>query len=381
MSSKLSERIQQSQASDLRQQVAHLELLRELRQSLVTDGASGVKMDLVNAALMLTDYLAHTGGVGGDETVRIVGRLVAAVEVPEAGEIGAASPPSNSKALDAPLAPAHDDFDLSLDLDVPQEAGAAPGLEPGEGLPLSLGTEVSDALPLHERSPMQEGSPLPQELVEDAPASLRGEPEDMREIHVINDMMLGEILVQLGIITSDDIQRALNLQLREGLQFGESILRIGAATVSEIQTGIRIQGHLRRQATDGAGSKAAKKQASAPSKASPTDPGEEPRSPGQTDWMPQAFLDAAPGVEQFQAKQATGHSARIEGLRPLDSLLLGEILFRRGFVSHDDVKKALAMRVESGVPIGEALIRMGAATRAQVSAALDFQRRSRQGMG
>ena len=56
---------------------------------------------------------------------------------------------------------------------------------------------------------------------------------------LILDMVLGEILVQLGSVTEDQVDAALVLQRSTGLRIGESLVADGVANVVQIQEGLR----------------------------------------------------------------------------------------------------------------------------------------------
>ena len=47
---------------------------------------------------------------------------------------------------------------------------------------------------------------------------------------VISDMLLGEVMVRMGHIQSEHIDKALEVQRQTGLKFGEALVKLGVAT-------------------------------------------------------------------------------------------------------------------------------------------------------
>lgn len=62
---------------------------------------------------------------------------------------------------------------------------------------------------------------------------------------LIKDMVLGEILAQLGIVTDNEVEEAYRLQNTTGLRIGEALQKIGAATAEQIEEGLQVQEYLR----------------------------------------------------------------------------------------------------------------------------------------
>lgn len=55
------------------------------------------------------------------------------------------------------------------------------------------------------------------------------------------DKLLGEILVDAGIITSTQLKQALDIQIKEGGLIGEIVVRVGFATEEEIAQCVSFQ--------------------------------------------------------------------------------------------------------------------------------------------
>jgi hypothetical protein len=186
-------------------------------------------------------------------------------------------------------------------------------------------------------APSLEAQPAPRPSPKATPpAPTQGsEAGEEKELHLINDMLLGEILVQLGIIKPEAIEAALRVQAERGMRFGEALVMVGGANEADVLAGIRFQSHLRSSKESGA-------------------------HRGQ-------------GTHPLAQR-----APRREGFRKLDDFLLGEILARRGFVTQDQIKEALRVQRATGIQIGEALVKTGATTREQVNAALSYQAKLRQ---
>ncbi len=65
------------------------------------------------------------------------------------------------------------------------------------------------------------------------------------EQRLIRDLLLGEILVQLGIITNDQADEGLRVQRDSGLRIGEALTQIGAVTIDKVEQAVLIQDELR----------------------------------------------------------------------------------------------------------------------------------------
>ncbi len=161
----------------------------------------------LDTAALLTDYLRVMGGIGPEEVRSIVVRLVKQVEEafgPQAD--GAPSGPTES--------PAEHDAELSLDGHL------------GEGLTLGAAVSPGGELGLSGPSLSLDGS---------SPTTDRG---------TVGGKFLGEILLQLGYVRSEDIDRALVVQRATGIRMGEALVNIGATSYDRIKTALSVQERL-----------------------------------------------------------------------------------------------------------------------------------------
>lgn len=69
---------------------------------------------------------------------------------------------------------------------------------------------------------------------------------------LIRDMLLGEVLVQLGVVTQEQVDEALRAQRSTDQRIGKVLVESGVATFKEIEAGVAIQDQLRQSGGAGA---------------------------------------------------------------------------------------------------------------------------------
>lgn len=134
-------------------------------------------------------------------------------------------------------------------------------------------------------------------------------------------MVLGEILVQFGIVTQAQVDQVLAIQATSGRQLGQVLVEQGFATAEDVGNALRFQASLQ-------GAKAA---------------------------------EAAP-----DRRAAVGQ---------VDQSLLGEVLVGLHSVSREELVQGLAHQRVHGGRIGDALVAIGATSRFQVEEAVRLQER------
>ena len=67
----------------------------------------------------------------------------------------------------------------------------------------------------------------------------------VRSMHA---QVLGEVLIRLGTITREQLERALQVQRAASVHIGEALVETGAATWDQIRKGLEVQKQLRRAA-------------------------------------------------------------------------------------------------------------------------------------
>jgi len=65
-------------------------------------------------------------------------------------------------------------------------------------------------------------------------------------LKLVGEVLLGEILVERGVITRRQLERALEVQKSTGARVGEALVKLGATTMGQIENALRLQGKDRR---------------------------------------------------------------------------------------------------------------------------------------
>lgn len=280
----LLERIEASDPDDVRQQTAILMHLCDLREDLERSGG-GPLAGYLDAASLLTQYLTRMQDQGPQGLLRITSRILRLVRDQVSEELSRRAADGRSEVPAAvPCEPPR-----------PAVGPLAPAGEPAVEYP---------APPL----------PSPREIPT---------PKDLR---LVSDVFLGEILIQQGMVTSRQVSKALELQRSRGMLLGAALIQIGAATAKQIETGLRVQKGLRA-----------------------TSAGRGRRRPGAPAW-----------------------EASIE-LCGVSDLLLGETLVRLGYITRRNLDKGLERQRGTKLRIGEALIELGVVTWSEIEHALELQ--------
>jgi len=158
------------------------------------------------------------------------------------------------------------------------------------------------------------------------------------DLRLINDMLLGEVLVQLGVLSTEKVDAAIKTQQVTGMRFGEALVQLGAASWEDVDNALRLQGHL-------------------------SDASHSEQEAGPT----QAVTVEAPPISAFGS----------EHLNVLNDMMLGEEMIRMGTITREELQEALAIQNAAGIRIGEALVESGHATWDQVAEGVKMQERHR----
>jgi hypothetical protein len=62
----------------------------------------------------------------------------------------------------------------------------------------------------------------------------------------MHTQVLGEVLIRLGSITRDQLERGLQVQRAANLHIGEALVESGAASWDQVKKGLEVQRRLRR---------------------------------------------------------------------------------------------------------------------------------------
>lgn len=265
----LARRIARSDPENAAEQRELLELLRALRDRVQGEKAHDVRLRL-DSALLLMDYLAHMGG-GGDEVLRIVSRLVASLDPFFSPAVTIRKPRAGEGSLEVTFDGSRGGGSLS-DRDE-QEHKLMTDMLLGEIL-VQFGTinssQVCEALELQNRKRMRFGDALIelgaasrsdilsaigyQEKMrreatgEKAPAPSAALPAFhpvRKDLKLVSDMLLGDLLLRMGKITQQELETGLRAQRATGLRIGEALVQAGIATWKDVEEALRVQNERR----------------------------------------------------------------------------------------------------------------------------------------
>lgn len=148
---------------------------------------------------------------------------------------------------------------------------------------------------------------------------------------LLNDMIFGELMIQLGHINREELNGALDHQAAHGGRLGQSLIDTNATSWDVIENVLRFQRMLNP--------------------------------------------DQAESPEQDESKEA-----HPKAHREMPSLL-GEVVVHLGFTEPERVQEALRVHKASGIRMGEALVQIGALTWPQLRESLRVQHNVRYAAG
>ena len=132
----------------------------------------------------------------------------------------------------------------------------------------------------------------------------------------INGMALGEVMINLGLVTPDQVDAALRRQNETGKRFGETLVELGIP-IEDVEQGLRVQ----------------------------------------------------------KALTQVSSTSDAEDTVPIQSILLGEILIGMRKIDRSQLERGLDLQRDTGMRIGAALVTLGIITWADVDEALQEQQR------
>jgi len=313
-----------SRASDVATQREILQQLTALRGQLGDHLGKEVESCL-EIAEELSSFLADGRPPTPEELLTVIAKLVVGVECSIHGELAGAT---TEQALP----------------------------EPPPAIPRSSETVLhlsdSEALPPEPALPWDKPTAQPPELVlslgnsnapDDSESVTEGEHKINREdVHslslsrcerglgkhaVMNDMALGEILVQLGMVTSTQVEQALDVQRTGGRRLGDALIHLGFIQLSDLQDAINLQGKLRDYAAK-----------------APEAPDQGPSPVVISDW----------------------HTS-----------LLGEVLVSTNVITRGELDQARSDQRATGLRIGETLVQNGTCDWTAIRCAIRLQEKIR----
>lgn len=344
----LGRQLARSDPRDRDEQALNLARIREAQSFLEGQRAPGLAACLQAAAHLVGALAHHAGPLERDEVHRIARSLIATVEksAAEAGISSLLMPPTDSDRFAGSSAP-----------DGAERHGA-----PGTARPRILRGGPSAGRPSAVPAAAARGANAPQPISLTEGANGGPSPGTLRtDLPRLNDMVLGQILVEMGHVGEDDVTHALRHQVRTGQPVGQSLVTLGLTTAELVEDALRLQESLRASlARAGAPEPVAPAASSPPAPtpdASPRDAGPDPSSAGASDEPQESPVARALGMEA--------------------DALLGEILRRTGAVGATDLALALDAQRGSGRRLGDVLVDQGACGWQQVEEARELQKRLR----
>ncbi len=203
--------------------------------------------------------------------------------------------------------------------------------------------------------------------------SAGAEPPEMPRV---NDMVLGEVLVQLGFVTHDQVQEGLRHAQIQRIRIGEALVELGFTSEKRVEEGLRLQKKMRETA------RLEKIAAATPSVAVDEQPSPEAETAPP---KPRAAHPLSPGPERLTVKKPltvqdprpTPSASPAKTMTVTREILLGEVLLGSEVITEAQLDQALEKQKKTGQRLGEVLIEMGAASFDDVEGAAELQKQLR----
>ena len=219
-------------------------------------------------------------------------------------------------------------------------------------------------------------APEPEPPGESAPEIRAG------DLRASQSALLGQLLVESGLIDIEGLGEALCMQLTSDRPIGECMVELGLVSRENLDEALRLQDEIRGEGVASDSQEAKSTPEHEPDHGATDEPdtstGVSFAPPFTDEELPQ--YDAPP-VTQYHSGSSSRHLTVGAGSREFMSsamsYLLGEVLVRQGVIGRKELYHALSCQRKKGQSIGETLVSMGAATRSQVEAGLRVQRRFR----
>jgi hypothetical protein len=259
-------RIQETRPVQSARRAALADDLKALRRDLDAEAVPD-QACILDAALLLMEFMQRSEDVATAETLQIVAGLVSTID-----ERSLRSEPARTHTPRLVRGDVSEHGDLRLTHEallgaILVQAGVVSSETLTRGLQLhsSSGQPLGQCLvQLGAASPAQiESAVAYQDRLREEERSTRREPErsgatgrsDLRlsakqktVLQSINSQVLGEVLVRLGTITREQLERALQVQRAAGVHIGQALVETRATTWEQIKRALDVQRQLRRAA-------------------------------------------------------------------------------------------------------------------------------------
>jgi hypothetical protein len=241
-----------------RRQAVH-EDLRRIRGGFDTKAAPA-QAHYLDAALLLLEFMDRSEEMATAETLSIVASLVESVSPRHVNE--------NSTSASCPVLSGgdvehHADLRLSQQfllgsllvqsgLISPESLARGLHLHTSSGMPLGqclvkLGAataqQIESTLEFQDRQREEEKAQRPAQRVE-----LKLSTQQRGFARSFHAQVLGEVMIRMGTITREQLDKALRIQRATDLHMGAALVESGAATWEQVRRALEVQKQLRRSA-------------------------------------------------------------------------------------------------------------------------------------
>lgn len=166
--------------------------------------------------------------------------------------------------------------------------------------------------------------------------------QELPEMPRLNDMVLGEILVQLGFVGHKQVLEALRRAQTQGIRIGEALVELGFTSEKHVDGALRLQRKMRDSARL--------------EQAGTVRPAPRPTVPGQRDEPP---------------------AGTAEKMTVTPEILLGEVLLGSEMITATQLGQAVRVQKATGYRFGKVLVEMGAVGWEDIEAAVELQKQLR----
>lgn len=245
--------------------------LRALRGDLDERSAPDQARGL-DAALLLMEFMSRSDDVATAETLQIVASLVGMIDEHSVRAASAPAPlPARREAPRQGEAEVAEHPDLRLTQEFllgsilvqagvvsPESLSRALQLNASSGRALGqcliqLGAATSEqiesAITYQDRMREEERAThatQPREVRSGERSGLRLTPKQKGFAQSLHSQVLGEVLIRLGAITREQLEKALQLQRAASLHVGEALVESGATGWDQVKRALEVQRQLRR---------------------------------------------------------------------------------------------------------------------------------------
>ena len=337
--SALARGLKQTDSSDERVRQASLARFDELRILLKRAGCTEL-VHCLEAATSLTRMTMENAAPTTEQLMDVVAQLVEAVDsafryesphTQKAREMSSGLSLASAPTTDAQAGTTAPPQQHTAPAATPAPPATTPAPKP-EGTTLSLGSPKPSVTPPPKPKPVEatnRPTSLPRRTVADTGI---GQERQEGALPLLNDMIFGELMIQLGHITREELNAALDHQAAKGGRLGQALIDLDSTSWDVIENVLRFQRML--------------------------------------------------NPEQAEEKQEVDETkeAHPKAHREMPSLL-GEVIVHLGFATTEKVEEALRVHRASGIRMGEALVQIGAVTWPQLRESLRVQHNMRYAAG